>query len=345
MREIRGGSGEEPDKEDNEELGGKAGRAQGAFAARSGRRQRGQGGRNDRERERESPGSPEEGELPAANSSASGEPVVGDDEDGGGVVAADAGGEKEGEAVAREEDSAKNSKGRMIDILEGATGVDLDGDRLVAGEYPDPISVLSEHASERLSTFLIRCCYGNVAAERLERENGDQDNGDVLMCSEPIQTSSGESLLGDLLGDGGHGNDGDWKAGDANEGAAGWEFFVPREGEGVTLNQARAALKMAGLAGAFLVPLAVVFFVYFSLYFESYFFILMFIRCVSGAVVRGALDSRPFTPSCCQLARPWRHPSLRGGLAATRSPEKYRGCNCRDISGPPVVSSWGMGAC
>ena len=277
LRKTRGGSGEEPDKEDNEELGGKASRAQGAFAAHSGRWQRGQGGRSDTHRERQSPSSPEAGELAAANSDspASGEPEVGDDEDGGGVAAADQGGEREGEAVAREEDSAKNSKGRMIDILEGATGVDLDGDRLVAGEYPDPISVLSEHASDRLSTCLIRCCYGNAAPERLQRgisdwgkdglrgggrglarENGDQDNGDVLQLSEPLQTTAGESLLGDS----GHGNDGDWKTGDANEGAAGWEFFVPREGEGVTLNQARAALKMAGLAGAFLVPLAVVIF-------------------------------------------------------------------------------------
>jgi hypothetical protein len=145
----------------------------------------------------------------------------------------------------------------------------------VAGEYPDPISVLSEHASDRLSMCLIRCCYGNAAAERLQRgignwgkdglrgggrglarENGDQDNGDVMQLPEPLQTTAGESLLGDS----GHVNDGDWKTGDANEGAAGWEFFVPREGEEVTLNQARAALKMAGLAGAFLVPLAVVIF-------------------------------------------------------------------------------------
>jgi len=226
LRETRGGSGD-PDKEDNEELGGKAGRAQEAFATRSGRWQRGQGGRNDRQRERESPGSPEAGELAAATSPASGEPEVGDDEDGGGLTAADAGGEREGEAVAREEDSAKNSKGRMIDILEGATGVDLDGDRLVAGEYPDPISVLSEHASDRLSTCLIRCCYGNAAAERLQRGIGDwgkdglRGGGGGLDQDTPLQNTAGESLLGNLLGDSGRGNDGDWKAGDANKGAGG----------------------------------------------------------------------------------------------------------------------------
>jgi len=43
-----------------------------------------------------------------------------------------------------------------------------------AGEYPDPISVLSEHASDRLSTCLIRCCYGNAAAARVAGGEGGE---------------------------------------------------------------------------------------------------------------------------------------------------------------------------
>ena len=54
---------------------------------------------------------------------------------------------------------------RMIDVLESASGLDLDGDKLVAGEYQDPVSALADLVSCRVNELFLASCYGGAHAE------------------------------------------------------------------------------------------------------------------------------------------------------------------------------------